>query len=150
MRLKPIHILIFLLACSSVPLQAQPKQFGIGLVLFDPNGLTAKAWLGRGGAVSGAIGWSEEADHELQIQAEYLFYDRRVTGDRNLDLDVYVGLGGKIIFRDNDQAWIRVPLGLDFRLKKAPLNFFFEVAPNFNFKIARVSGAIGFRYIFGS
>jgi len=150
MRLKRVVLLAFLLACLNAGLMAQPEQFGIGLVLFDPSGLTAKAWLGRGTAVSGAIGWSEEKDHDLDIQADFLFYDRRVAGDSNLDLDAYIGVGGKIIFRDNDAAWVRIPFGLDFRLKRTPFNLFFEVAPSFNFRIARVSGAIGFRYIFGS
>jgi len=150
MRLKPLSALVFFWLCSSIGLQAQPKQFGLGLVLIDPSGLTGKAWLGRGNAVSGAVGWSEEHDHYLHIQAEYLFYDRRVAGDRNLDLDAYVGIGGKIIFRDYDAAWFRLPLGLDIRLKKAPFNFFFEVAPVFNFETVRMSGAVGLRYIFGS
>jgi len=47
-------------------------------------------------------------------------------------------------------AWFRVPLGLDVRLKKAPLNFFFELAPAFNFGTIRLFGAFGVRYLFSS
>jgi hypothetical protein len=149
-RLKPIFILVLFLVCAGGGLAAEPRQFGLGLVLIDPSGLTGKAWLGSGRAVSGAVGWSEEHDHYLNIQADYLFYDRRIAGDGDLDLDAYAGVGGKIIFRDYDAAWFRVPLGLDIRLKKAPLDVFFEVAPYFNFETIRVSGAVGLRYLFGS
>jgi hypothetical protein len=150
MRLKPACLFLFLLACSNLGLNAQPKQFGIGLALFDPSGLTGKAWLGNGRAINGAIGWSEEKGHYLDILADFLFYDKRVAGDGNLDLDAYIGIGGKIIFRDDDPAWIRLPLGFDMRLKRSPVDVFFEVAPSTNFSIVRVSGAIGFRYLFGS
>ena len=131
-------------------LNAQPRQSGLGLVLVDPSGLTGKTWLGSGQALSGAVGWSAEKGHYLHLQADYLFHDRRVAGDRNLDLDAYVGVGGKIIFRDYEVAWLRIPLGLDVRLNKAPFNFFFELAPAFNFQTVRMSGAFGFRYLFGS
>lgn len=150
MRWKTIFGLIVVLAGISRGLEAQPRKFGIGLVLIDPSGLTAKAWLGAGTAVSGAVGWSAEESHYLNIQADYLFFDRRVAGDRNLDLDAYFGAGGKIIFRDYDTAWLRIPLGLDIRLRRAPFNFFFEIAPAVNFQKARLSGAVGFRYLFNS
>jgi hypothetical protein len=71
-----------------------------------------------------------------------------LAADRNLDLDFYLGLGGKIIFRDEDVAWLRVPLGVDFLLRKSPLNFFFELVPSFNFSKLKLFGAIGFRYVF--
>jgi len=150
MRLKTTCALFLVLAGVAVRLPAQPRQFGLGLVLVDPSGLTAKAWLGGRRAVSGAVGWSGEKGHYLQVQADYLFVDRRVSGDANVDLDLYFGAGGKIIFRDYDAAWLRVPLGLDLRLKKSPFNFFFEITPVFNFADLRLSGAVGFRYLFGS
>jgi hypothetical protein len=54
----------------------------------------------------------------------------------------------KIVFRDFDNAWFRVPLGVDFLLRKSPLNLFFELVPSFNFSDLKLFGAIGFRTIF--
>lgn len=150
MSRKSITALVLFLLSFGAGLTAPARQFGIGLVLFEPSGLTGKVWLGRGAAFNGAIGWSAEENHYLHIQADFLFLDQRVAGDRNLDLDFYLGAGGKIIFRDFEGAWFRLPLGLDFQLKRTPLNFFFEVAPTFNFKSLKLFGALGFRYIFGS
>jgi hypothetical protein len=130
------------------PALAQANRFGIGLCLFEPSGLSAKAWLSRQTALDAGIGWSAEENHYLHIHADFVFYNIRLAGDNNLDLAFYLGAGGKIIFRDYDRAWFRFPLGLDFMLKKAPLNFFFEVIPSFNFSKLKLFGAVGFRYLF--
>jgi len=143
-------VMVFLVVCCLFPAaaQAQSGKAGVGLILFEPSGLTGKAWLSRSSALAGGIGWSGEKDHDLHLHLDFLFLRHRLAGDRNLDLDLYLGLGGKIIFRDNDMAWIRVPLGVDFFLRKSPFNFFFEIVPSFDFSDLKLFGAIGFRYIF--
>jgi hypothetical protein len=127
---------------------AQPARAGVGLILFEPSGLTGKAWLSRSAALAGGIGWSAEKDHYLHLHVDFLFFRHRLAADSNLDLDFYLGAGGKIVFRDSDNAWLRVPLGIDFLLLKSPFNFFFEVVPSFNFSDLKLFGAIGFRYVF--
>jgi hypothetical protein len=135
----------FLVSAASA---AQPAKVGVGLILFEPSGLTGKAWLSRSAALAGGIGWSAEENHYLHLHLDFLFYRYRLAADKNLDLDFYLGAGAKIVFRDSDNAWLRVPLGLDFLLRKTPLNFFFEVVPSFNFSDLKLFGAIGFRYVF--
>lgn len=139
---------LLFLAVSAAASAAGPGRLGVGIILFDPSGLSAKAWLSRSNALAGGIGWSAEQEHYLHIHADFLFFRHRLAGDRNLDLDFYLGVGGKIIFRDDDSAWFRVPLGVDFLLRKSPLNFFFELVPSFNFSEIKLFGAIGFRYLF--
>jgi len=138
-----------LLLLLSAVSPAQSRRSGIGLILFDPSGLTGKAWLSRWTAVDGAVGWSPEKENYLHLSADFLFFNYRLEGDRNLGLELYLGAGGKIIFRDYDQAWFRFPIGIDFLLQKAPLNFFFEIVPTFNFSHFKLFAAVGFRYIFG-
>jgi hypothetical protein len=141
---------VILIICCLVPAAAwaQSGRVGVGLVLFEPTGLTAKTWFSGSAALAGGIGWSAEENHYLHIHLDFLFLRQRLAADRNLDLDFYLGLGGKIIFRDEDVAWLRVPLGVDFLLRKSPLNFFFELVPSFNFSKLKLFGAIGFRYVF--
>jgi hypothetical protein len=139
---------LFLLAVGAAGSAAGPGRFGVGLILFEPSGLSAKAWLNRSTALAGGIGWSPEENHYLHLHADFLFYRHRLAADRNLDLDFDLGAGGKIIFRDDESAWFRVPLGVDFILRKSPLNFFFELVPSFNFSEIKLFGAIGFRYVF--
>jgi hypothetical protein len=140
--------LLLALLIISAASAAEQRKYGIGLMFIDPSGLSAKAWLNRSFALAGGIGWSSEESHYLHIHADFLFYRTRLASDRNLDLDFYLGAGGKIIFRDNENAWFRVPLGVDFLLRKSPLNFFFEIVPSFNFSELKLFGAVGFRYIF--
>ncbi|MEW5901512.1 MAG: hypothetical protein AB1715_08645 [Acidobacteriota bacterium] len=127
---------------------AQAHHYGVGLILFEPSGVTARAWLGRSAAIDGAVGWSAERGYYLHIHADFLFYETRLARDRNLALSFYLGAGGKIIFRDEESAWFRIPLGLDFLLQRSPLEFFFELIPSFNFSQLKVFGAVGFRYVF--
>jgi len=145
---RPLVVILsvgFLLGGASA---AQPTRAGVGLILFEPSGLTGKVWLKSSTALAGGIGWSAEKDHYLHLHVDFLFLRTDLASDSNLDLDFYLGAGGKIIFRDYDSAWFRVPLGLDFLLRKSPLSFFFEVVPSFNFSEIKVFGAVGFRYMF--
>jgi len=137
--------IFFILAGSTL---GQTTKYGLGLIIFDPSGMTAKAWLKKGGAIDGALGWSSMGSHQLQIQADYLFYGARIAGDQDVQFSFYLGVGGKIIFQDQDNAWFRVPLGLDLFIKKTPLNIFMEIVPSFNFHELDLSGAIGIRYLF--
>jgi hypothetical protein len=139
-------VLVLVSAASPSP----PGKFGVGLVLFEPSGLSAKAWLRGSSALSGGLGWSAEESHYLHLHVDFVFTKIRLASDRNLDLDFTLGAGGKIIFRDYENAWFRFPLGIDFLLKRSPLNFFFEIVPSFNFSKLKLFGAIGFRYVFQS
>lgn len=140
-----IAALLFLISTVS---PSPADRFGVGLMFFDPSGLSAKAWLSGSKAVAGGIGWSAEKNNYLHLHADFLFTTIRLASDRNLALDFYLGAGGKIIFRDFDSAWFRVPLGIDFRLNRSPLNIFFEVVPSFNFSKLKLLGAVGLRYVF--
>lgn len=149
MKRYPILMLLVGFCFVNGILSAAPVRTGVGLILFEPSGLTGKTWLGRSTALAGAVGWSGEKGNHLHLSADFLFFRRQLEGDRNLSLDLYIGLGGKIIFRDFDQAWVRCPVGLDVLLRRSPLNFFIELVPNFNFHELKLFGAVGFRYLFG-
>jgi hypothetical protein len=138
--------LLFVLSPIS---RAQARRSGVGLILIEPSGLTGKAWLSRSTALQGAVGWSPQKDNRLHLSADILLFNFPLQGDRNLGLELYLGLGGKIVFRDNDQVGVRFPVGVDFLLRKAPLNFFFEIVPTYNLSRIELFGALGFRYIFG-
>ncbi len=139
-----------ILVLVSVASTSPPGRFGVGLILFEPSGLSAKAWLRGSAALAGGLGWSAEESHYLHLHVDFVFSKVRLASDRNLDLDFTLGAGGKLIFRDRDNAWFRFPLGIDFLVKRSPLNFFFEVVPSFNFSKLKLFGAIGFRYVFES
>jgi hypothetical protein len=137
----------FLLVLS-VSSSAQTRRSGIGLILIEPSGLTGKTWLSRSTALQGAAGWSPEKENRFHLSADFLFFNYPLRTAPKANLELYLGLGGKIVFRDNDQAGFRFPIGVDFLLQKAPLNFFFEIVPTFNLSEIKLFGALGFRYLF--
>ncbi len=142
-----IYFLIATFGCTAAAF-GQTKDYGLGLVINEPTGLTGKVWLSRRAALDAAIGWSAKRGHFLHIHADYLFYRYSFHSDNRVDFSLYIGAGGKIIFQDHDNAWLRFPLGVDFLAKTCPLNIFFEVIPTFNFSRLDLLGAIGIRYIF--
>jgi len=139
--------LIAIVGCTA-PVFGQTKEYGLGLVINEPTGLTGKVWLSRRAALDAAVGWSAKRGHFLHIHVDYLFYRYSFHSDSRVDFSFYVGAGGKIIFQDNDNAWVRFPLGVDFLAKTCPLNIFFEVIPTSNFSRLDLLGAIGIRYTF--
>jgi hypothetical protein len=148
--MRQICVIVALAACFVMPAAsaAQPGRIGLGLILIDPSGLTGKAWLSRSFALAAGLGWSAEESHYLHLHLDFLFCRLGLAADADLGLDFYLGAGGKFIFRDSDKAWLRVPLGIDFLLRKSPLHFFFELVPSFNFSRLKLLGAVGFRYVF--
>jgi len=136
--------LFLISAVSATP----PSRYGLGLMLPDPTGLSAKAWLLGSTAVAGGLGWSAEKNHYLHLHADLLWTALHLEPGRELALDFYLGAGSKIIFRDHDKAWLRIPLGMEFLSSRSPFNIFFEVVPSYNFSKFRLLGAVGFRTIF--
>jgi opacity protein-like surface antigen len=135
------------LLVSAAP-AAQPGKVGVGLIFVDPTGLTGKAWLSGSAALAAGIGWSAEESHYLHLHLDFLFYRLGLAAGPNLELEFYLGAGGKFIFRDSDTAWLRLPLGIDCLLRRSAFHFFFEVVPSFNFSRVKLLGAAGFRYAF--
>lgn len=133
----------------SLPLRAQ--QYGIGFIFVEPTGLTGKIWMTSRHSLAGAVGWAGEKNNPLLIQVDYLLPSVLLLADNNLRIAFYYGLGGRLLLEGEAEGGFRFPLGLDFLTRRAPLNFFFEVAPLFNLSPkARISlkGALGGRYLF--
>jgi hypothetical protein len=150
MRHKIFYAMSALLLLYSAAYSSPQGKLGVGLMLIEPSGLSAKAWMSGSTAIAGGLGWSAEANHYFHLHADFLFSRVRLASDRNLVLDFTLGAGGKLVFRDYEIAWFRIPLGLDFLLQQTPLEFFFDVVPTFNFSKLKLFGAIGFRYVFTS
>ena len=69
-------------------------------------------------------------------------------------LPLFFGLGGRVIFRDNqDNRWgLRIPVGLAYEFEGAPFDVFVEIVPTMDFAPDTdfdLEGAIGGRFWFG-
>ena len=147
-RLSPIIFLIILFQLNT---KAQDKNFGLGIILGEPTGVSAKLWTSSSNAFDFAAAWSFKGDGHLLLQADYVWHIFNLIPVSSGKLPFYVGIGGRIIFADDPLIGARVPLGLDYLFADAPVDIFVELVPildlapetDFDF-----GGGIGARYWF--
>ena len=129
------------------------RKFGLGVMVGDPTGITAKAWVAPTNAIDFGLGfWSGVnaacfrdnngntvcnnvgADNGT-FNADYLWQSNIIRGSAQLDW--HVGGGGRMVWWGGCQSnciavAARAPIGLDLMFTNpAFLEVFFELAPTF-------------------
>ena len=153
--------LCLLLAAGAARAQ---DDFGIGVILAEPTGLSAKLWLNEREAIDAAAAWSFSDYSSFQFHADYLIH--RFDPFRNVDTTVgrpalYFGVGGRLKLgedkgRGNDddknRLGVRVPVGVTYIFAKAPFDVFGEVVPVLDLAPdteVDLNAAVGGRFYFG-
>ena len=140
--------------------------FGLGIILGEPTGITAKLYLKDDQAVQAAIG-SAFISGGFSAHADYVFHPYILQSRPSFVLPVYVGPGVRLIdytsgrsdaAGNNTSAFalgVRVVGGLLFDFKTVPLDVFFEVAPVLEYQFGSGGGGAiklnvgaGVRYYF--
>jgi hypothetical protein len=121
-------------ATSGDPSTGEPDpggRFGAGLIVGEPIGASLKCFLNRIVAIDGVVGWSFEDNTDLHLHSDVLFHRRDLVNSSNGELAGYIGVGGRVQFRDNadERFGIRIPLGVAYTFRDAPVDVFGEVAP---------------------
>jgi hypothetical protein len=149
------------------------RKFGLGVVIGDPTGLSAKLWVAPTNALDFGFGfWSgvngdcfvdnnnqtvcaNAGVHNGTFNLDYLWQSNIIRGSAQLDW--YVGGGGRLIWWGGCQSncvavAARAPIGLSLMFQNPSfLEVFFELAPSFwivpdiGFGI---EGGIGVRFYF--
>lgn len=124
-------------------------NFGLGLMLGEPSGVSVKSWFGERSAFDIGAAWSLSGRNEaVHLHTDYLFHNWFDDAD---NLAFYYGIGGRVIFSGDGIAGVRVPLGLNYVFENAPFDLFVEavpiidVSPDVEFA---GNGAFGIRYYF--
>jgi hypothetical protein len=123
---------------SAAPIEAgrpvDKGSFGVGLVLGEPTGISAKLYLGDDTALQAAIGLNFVSSG-FQVNAEYLLHPWIVQERDAFVMPVYLGPGMRAIQYDGGRGaeshfafGLRGVLGLLFDFKNVPLDAFVEVA----------------------
>jgi hypothetical protein len=144
-------IFFTLIILSQFNMNAQDKNFGLGIILGEPTGVSAKLWTSNENALDFAAAWSFQGDGHLLLQADYVWHMFRLISVSSGKLPFYVGIGGRVVLSDDPLFGVRVPLGLDYMFADAPVDIFLELVPildlapetDFDF-----GGGIGARYWF--
>ncbi len=140
------------------------RDFGLGLMIGEPTGLTAKIWTHQSTAFALSIGNSYMGN--LRIGADYLWHFNAFNSNV---INMYVGPGiaigigesggwwykndNKYWYKQNDEIGVglRGLLGFNIVPRNTPLEFFGELGLMFGFVPAsqsKLEGAVGFRYYF--
>jgi hypothetical protein len=145
------------------------RKFGLGFVLGDPTGLSAKLWTGPTNSLDFGLGfWGYGVDyncgnghcdrfgyHAGTFNMDYLWQSNLVRGAAQLDW--HIGAGGRAVWYGNCggdcfQAAARMPVGLDLMFSNPSfVEIFFELAPALYIVqdlYFTVEGGLGARFYF--
>jgi hypothetical protein len=144
------------------------KEFGIGLELGSPTGLTGKYFLSADRALDfglgGIGGYSNRSG--IHVYLDYLFHPVSLASASSFELPFYIGLGGRFWNFDDrrgdqivDEAsaiGFRVPIGISFDFNNVPLDIFIQIVPVLDFYsdyaahsvYLDINASIGIRYWF--
>jgi hypothetical protein len=133
--------------------QAIAGPLGVGIMVGEPTGLSAKLWTSRGHALDFGAAWSFADETALNVHADYLIHRPGPPEISVGGLLFYCGVGGRIkLEEDNNRVGVRIPLGVTYLFGQSHLDFFFEIAPVLDLAPStdlRVNGGFGLRYYLG-
>ena len=156
-----ITICLFLVVQLS---NAQDRKFGLGIILGEPTGLSAKLWTSSTTAFDFGLGWSVGGDRignyggsydggsRIHFHMDYLWhsFDAIKSSER---FPLYYGIGGRINTGAgyNSSAAVRGVIGIAWMPHETPIDIFFEVVPSLQVTSSTgfaIDGGLGARYFF--
>ncbi|MFC1541801.1 hypothetical protein ACFL50_05050 [Candidatus Latescibacterota bacterium] len=135
LKLTRIALIVFILAAGlSSQAVCQGKNVGIGIMLGEPTGFSAKVWQGADVAIDGGIAWSLAEDTRINIHADMLWHNWNVLEDAfeiedTVRLPLYYGVGGRLKAEDDTRIGMRFVFGSSLIFEDAPFDIFFELVP---------------------
>jgi hypothetical protein len=144
-------MILGLMMILAKPITAQDHGFGMGIILGEPTGLSAKLWTSGDNAFDFAAAWSFKGDGHLLLQADYVWHFFNLMPVPSGKLPLYIGIGGRVILADDPRFGIRIPIGIDYLFADAPIDVFLELVPILDLSPETdfgVGGGIGIRYWF--
>ena len=128
-------------------------DFGLGLVLGTPTGLSAEYFIDRANSLHLTLGLDALEGQRLYLSLNWRGYLASLVDGRRVRLPIYVGLGGYVADQELNSFGVRAPLGFSIDFRRNPLNLFFELGAALELTgdeslSARIGGAFGFHFYF--
>jgi hypothetical protein len=150
---KHVALLVLAMALGT----AEPSGLGLGIVVGEPTGLSAKAWLSDNSAVDAAAAWSVGGRYQaVHVHADFLHHNFGLFEVAPGDLPLYYGIGGRIKLAGHEKnqemrLGVRVPVGISYLFDSSRFDLFLEVVPLLDLVPSTRFGwnsGVGFRYYF--
>ncbi len=150
-RLASMFFLAVLLTVAAPDARTQQKGFGLGIILGEPTGFSAKGWVDSRSAIDAGLAWSFLHETTFHVHIDYLLHTETVTKRR--EMPVYYGIGGRIKAGSGggDRIGIRIVGGMVYFVPDAPIDIFAEIVPILDFSPStdlQLNVGIGARYYF--
>lgn len=149
--------LLTILLVLATAVMAQGAGTGLGIIIGEPTGVSAKFWLGGNTAFDVAAAWSVYKYTALHLHADVLYHSFDLLKVAPGSLPAYVGFGARVKLAGRAEAdkdlriGARVPFGLEYLFDGPPVGLFLEIAPLLDLLPGTgfgVNGAIGARWYF--
>ena len=142
---------------------AQQRKFGLGIVLGEPAGISAKLWTSNHTAFDFGFGWSMGGDqigrynyyyggNRIHFHMDYLWhsFDAINSGEQ---FPLFYGVGGRVNTGAgiNSSVAVRGVLGIAWLPRETPIDIFLEIVPLFQVSPSSGFGldaGVGARYFF--
>jgi hypothetical protein len=132
---------------------------GLGVMVGEPTGLSAKYWVdtNRQYAADLGVAWSLSGDKEFHLHGDYLFHQYSFLQEafriQKGKLPLYFGVGGRVKFRQHrdNKIGIRIPVGASYIFQGAPVDLFAEIVPVVDLAPDTemdLAGGVGIRFYF--
>lgn len=166
-RKNPIR-LSFLAVLAVVSLagisSAQDRPFGLGIIIGEPTGLSAKLWTSQSNAFDFGLGWSVGGDRisrfdgtysggsRVHFHMDYLWHAFHAIHSSER-FPLYYGIGGRLNSGGgyNSSLAVRGVLGIAWLPRETPIDVFLEVAPSLQLTPSSgfgIDAGLGARYYF--
>jgi hypothetical protein len=130
---------------------AQERSFGLGVIIGEPTGISAKLWTSNYNAFDFGLGWWN-GGNQTHFHIDYLWhsFDAIHASDR---FPLYYGIGGRINSGAASDASVAVRgvFGIAWMPRSTPIDIFLELVPTFQITSSTgfgVDAGIGARYFF--
>ena len=138
-----ITLCLFLIIQASV---AQERKFGLGIILGEPTGISAKLWTSNENAFDFGLGWSIGGDRlgrfdgnynggsRVHFHMDYLWHSFEAIHSTER-FPLYYGIGGRINTGAgySSSAAVRGVLGIAWMPRETPIDIFLELVPSLQF-----------------
>ena len=152
--------LFLVLNCTN----AQERKFGLGLIVGEPTGISAKLWTSHTTAFDFGLGWSVGGDRigkfngydnggsRVHFHMDYLWHAFEAIHS-NERFPLYYGIGGRINTGAgyNSSIAVRGVFGIAWMPRETPIDLFFELVPSLQLTSTAglaLDAGLGARYYF--
>ncbi|MAO63462.1 MAG: hypothetical protein CL666_00530 [Balneola sp.] len=136
---------------AKAQVNGQGGDVGLGVMLGEPTGISAKIWNNERSAFALGAAWSFGRYDAIHLHGDYILHSWFSEVEQG-SLAFYYGIGARLALGDPDtHIGVRVPLGLNYIVPDSQIGLFVEAVPVLDLTPSTDfdgNGALGIRYYF--